>query len=249
MAIITAPAEVAKLRQSGRIAAQALQAVVRAVRPGVSTAELNTMAESTISKLGGRPSFKGFAEYPTGLCTSINDEVVHGIPSDNRRLRVGDIIGLDIGVDYRGFFTDHAVTVAVGQVTPPRQRLLHDTAAALHLGITAVKAGRRVGDISAAIESHLRPRGYGIVTQLTGHGLGRAVHEPPIIPNVGQADRGPQLVAGMVLAIEPMVTLGGSAVETMTDGWTIITSDRQPAAHFEHTVMVTGRGCDILTTA
>lgn len=247
MAVITAPAELALLRRSGQIAARALQQVATAVRPGVTTAELNVIAEAAIAELGGKPSFKGYEGYPAGLCTSVNDEVVHGIPSSARELHDGDIIGLDIGVNFQGLFSDHAITVAVGQITAQLQTLLDDTAAALRLGIGAVAQGKRVGDIGAAVQQYLEPRGYGIVTQLTGHGLGRAVHEPPTVPNVGQSHQGPELVVGMVLAIEPMVNLGAAAVTTGADGWTVITADHQPAAHFEHTVIVTSHGCEIIT--
>lgn len=247
MAVITAPVEIAKLRRSGRIAAQALQTVIASVRPGVSTADLNAIAEQAITTQGGRPSFKGYEGYPNGLCTSINDEVVHGLPTADRRLQSGDIVGLDIGVDYQGLFSDHAITVAVGRVADKVQRLLNDTRQSLAIGIAAAVVGRRVGDISAAIEEFLKPRGYGIVTQLTGHGLGYAVHEPPVVPNFGQSNTGAPLVVGMVLAIEPMVNLGTANVVTADDGWTVITADHRPAAHFEHTVLLTAKGPEIIT--
>lgn len=246
MACITAPDEIARLRQSGRIAARALQAVVQAVRPGVTTAALNRIAESTIIKLGGQPSFKGYEGFRFGLCTSVNDEVVHGLPSA-RRLKNGDIIGLDVGVNYQGLFSDHAVTVGIGVIDDKKKRLTADTAEALRIGLRAVKPGGHIGDIGAAIEGYLRPRGYGIVTQLTGHGLGRAVHEPPPIPNFGSRGSGPAISAGMVLAIEPMVNLGSPEVVTRDDGWTVATADQAPSAHAEHTVLVTTGGCDIIT--
>lgn len=246
MAIITADAEVAKLRASGRIAAQALQAVIGAVQPGITTAELNKLAETTVVRLGGQPSFKGYEGYPFGLCTSVNDEVVHGMPSD-RKLAEGDIIGLDIGVNYQGLFSDHAITVQVGNIGEKNQKLIADTIEALRLGLRAIKPNRHIGDIGAAIEGFLHPRGYGIVTQLTGHGLGYAVHEPPSIPNFGQAGTGPEIAVGMVLAIEPMVNLGGPEVVTLADGWTVATADHQKSAHAEHTVLVTKHGCDIIT--
>lgn len=248
MAVITADEEVNKLRTSGRIAAEVLQAVIQAARPGVTTAELNRLAEEKIIARGGRPSFKGYEGYPFGLCTSINDEVVHGLPS-SRRLENGDLIGLDIGVNYQGLFSDHAITIAIGSIDAERKKLLADTAAALQVGIRQVKPGRHIGDIGAAIQAYLQPRGYGIVTQLTGHGLGYAVHEPPSIPNVGKQNTGPAIVSGMVLAIEPMVTLGEADVVTTDDGWTIVSADHSAAAHMEHTVLVTDHGCEIITKA
>lgn len=246
MAIITAPAEVTKLRTSGRIAAQALQQVAQAVRPGVTTAELDRIAETAIISLGGQPSFKGYEGYPFALCASVNDEVVHGMPS-NRKLFEGDIVGLDIGVNYQGLFSDHAVTVGVGKIDHKRQQLIDNTVEALHIGLRVVKPGRHIGDIGAAIEEFLRPRGYGIVTQLTGHGLGYAIHEPPPIPNFGKAGSGAEIKVGMVLAIEPMVNLGSPEVITLDDHWTVATADHQPSAHAEHTVLVTKRGYDVIT--
>lgn len=247
MAIITAADEVNKLRISGKIAAQALQTVIRAVQPGVTTQELNEIAEQEIIKAGGRPSFKGYEGYPAGLCTSVNDEVVHGMPSPTRKLLVGDIVGLDIGVEYQGIFSDHAITVPVGQIDTEKQHLLEDTAESLRRALRIVTPGKRIGDIGATIQSFLVPKGYGIVTQLTGHGLGYAVHEPPSIPNVGKAGTGPLLTVGMVLAIEPMVNSGTSSVETLDDGWTVVTADHKPSAHFEHTVIVNEHGCEVIT--
>ncbi|MBI5466590.1 MAG: type I methionyl aminopeptidase [Candidatus Kerfeldbacteria bacterium] len=247
MAVITAPEKVALLRRSGQIAAAALAKVTSAVRPGISTAELNSLAETEIREAGGRPSFLGYEGYPASLCTSINNEVVHGIPSAGRRLKAGDIIGLDIGVDYQGLFSDHAVTVAVGKTSPDNQRLIDDTTEALRLGLAAVAPGATVGDIGAAVEGYLRPKHYGIVTQLTGHGLGYTVHEAPAIPNVGRPGTGQKLQVGMVLAIEPMVALGQPDVVTAADGWTVLTADGRPAAHMEHTIIVTPTGYDIIT--
>lgn len=246
MAIITARSEIASLRRSGQIAAQALQAVVRAVRPGVTTAELNAIAEKAIVSAGGTPSFKGFQGFPAGLCTSINNEVVHGIPSQ-RELKDGDIIGLDIGAIYDGLYSDHATTVGVGKIDKAADVLLIATRESLVEGIKAAKIGGHIGDIGAAIQKFLEPKGYGIVTQLTGHGVGKAVHEPPTIFNVGKLGSGPAIVEGMVLAIEPMVTAGQPEVVTGPDGWTVITKDGSLAAHFEHTVLVTKRGPEIIT--
>lgn len=248
MALFTSRDDIAALRQSGRIAAEALRAVAAAVRPGISTQELDDIAEREILRRGGRPSFKGFEGYPASLCTSINHEVVHGIPSD-RRLVAGDIIGLDIGVIFQGAYTDHAMTVPVGPVSPKAQRLLEDTQESLRRAIAVVKPGAHIGDIGAAVQAFLEPKGYGIITQLTGHGVGRAVHEPPAIFNVGKVGTGPGIKEGMVLALEPMVSAGGPEVKTGTDGWTVEMADGSLAAHSEHTVLVTKRGADIITHA
>lgn len=247
MAILTRPPELAVLRQCGRALAAALAETAAAIQPGVTTAELNEVAEAALRRRGAKPSFLGFQGYPTALCTSINDQVVHGIPSSTVRLRDGDIIGLDLGAIMDGIYTDHALTVPVGQVSPAATTLIGRTAAALAAAIAAVAPGKTVGDIGAAVRSAIEPYGYGIIRQLTGHGVGRAVHEDPQIPNWGQAGSGPGLVPGMVLAIEPMVTLGGWQVQTLDDGWTVVTADGSLAAHFEHTVLVTNGGAEIIT--
>lgn len=247
MAVLTTGSEIAKLKRSGRILTAAMHAVVKAVRPGITTQALDTIAAQVITSQGSRAAFLGFQGYPATLCTSINQEVVHGVPSRARKLRAGDILGLDLGVVSEGMYTDHAVTVPVGQVAPPAARLIRDTKQSLAAGLQAIKGGTRVGDISAAIENYLAPKGYGIVRQLTGHGLGRAVHEPPSVPNFGAAGTGPKLETGMVLAIEPMVTLGGWTVETGADGWTVVTTDGSLAAHFEDTILVTKSGYELIT--
>ena len=249
MAIITSPNEIASLRQSGWILAQAVQAVVREVQPGVTTESLDRIAAGEIRRLGGQPSFLGFNGFPASLCTSVNQEVVHGIPSPYRVLKEGDIVGLDLGVVFEGMYTDHAVTVPVGNISKEAAQLIDDTKKSLQQGLKVVKAGARVGDIGAAMEGYLKPKGYGIVRQLTGHGVGRGVHEEPSIPNFGKAGTGPVLEAGMVLAIEPMVTLGSHAVGTHTDHWTVVTEDDSLSAHFEDTIIVTRNGCEIITTA
>ncbi len=247
MATLTTENDIAKLRRSGQIAAQALQTVVRAVKPGVSTKALDEIAESYIRQAGAEPSFLGFNGFPASLCTSINNEVVHGLPSPQRQLKTGDIVGLDIGVNYQGLFSDHAVTVAVGQIDSAAQKLVDATRESLTAGLKAVKPGHHIGDIGAAIEDYLKPFGFGIVTQLTGHGVGKAVHEPPTIFNVGPAGRGPKIQIGMVLAIEPMVTAGRPEVDVEADGWTVVTRDGSLAAHFEHTVLVSKDGAEIIT--
>lgn len=247
MAIITAENEIARLRRSGQILAAALRQTADAVEPGITTAELNAIADAAIRTAGGVPSFVGYNGYPAALCTSINDEVVHGIPSSRRVLAAGDIIGLDLGVMFEGMFTDHAVTVGVGKISRDDQRLLQDTKASMMAGIAAAVVGQRIGDISAAVEAALKPRGYGIIRQLTGHGVGRAIHEEPSIPNYGKPKTGPMIIPGLVIAIEPMVAMGGWEVETGDDGWTMATIDGSRAAHFEHTVLVTERGPEIIT--
>lgn len=247
MAIFTSQADLTSLRHSGRILADAVRTVAAAVRPGISTAELNSIADTAIKAQGGTPSFLGYQGYPAALCVSINHEVVHGIPRADRIVRDGDLVGLDLGVIYRKCFTDHALTVGVGTLTPEDQHLLDDTKEAMMIGIAQAVAGKRIGDISAAIQASLEPRGYGIVRQLTGHGVGRAIHEEPSIPNFGRANSGPMLVPGMVLAIEPMVTRGGWAVATEADGWTVVTADHSRAAHFEHTILVTDQEPEIIT--
>lgn len=247
MAIITAENEVARLRQSGKILADAIRATAKAVRPGVTTAELNAIADTSIRAAGGTPSFIGYQGYPAALCTSVNDEVVHGIPSEKKVLAEGDIIGLDLGVIFEGMFTDHAISVAVGKISKEDQKLIDATKESMMLGIKAAIIGNRIGNISAAVETSLKPHRYGIVRQLTGHGVGRAIHEDPAVPNFGSANSGPIIVPGMVLAIEPMVTRGGWEVQTEADGWTVSTVDGSHAAHFEHTILVTDKGPEILT--
>lgn len=247
MAIITSPVEIAKLRRSGQILAAALRATVAAVKPGVTTMELNAVAEQAIRAADGQPSFLGYQNFPAALCVSINDEVVHGIPRTDKTVHEGDLVGLDLGVVYEGFFTDHAITIGVGMITTEDQRLLDDTKESMMIGIKQAVPGKRIGDISAAIQAHLDQKKYGIVRQLTGHGVGRAIHEEPSIPNFGRPDSGPMIVPGMVLAIEPMVTRGGWTVETAPDGWTVVTTDHSHTAHFEHTILVTDNGPEIIT--
>lgn len=245
---ITAEKEIAKLRISGQILAEALASVAAAAIPGVTGADLNRLADQTIRQRGGTPAFAGYQGFPAALCVSINQQVVHGVPDTKRKLRSGDIVGLDLGVNYQGFFTDQAVTVPVGKVSAEADRLIADTRQSLQIGLDQVRAGAHTGDIGAAIQTWLEARGYGVVRQLTGHGVGRAVHEPPPIPNVGTAGDGPVLEAGMVLAIEPMVTLGDWHVKTDADGWTVVTADGSLAAHIEHTIRVMAKGYELITT-
>jgi len=238
--------EIQCMRRAGRIVAQVLQHLARMVRPGLTTADLDREAERVRQPFGGEPAFKGYRGFPATLCTSVNDEVVHGVPG-NRILREGDIIGLDYGVRLDGFYADAAVTVPLGRIPPATERLLRVTEEALRRGIAEVRVGQRLSNVSAAIQQHVEGEGLSVVRQFVGHGIGRALHEDPPIPNFGEPDRGPRLKVGMVLAIEPMVNLGSAEVELLNDGWTVITTDRQLSAHFEHTVAVTEHGADVLT--
>jgi methionyl aminopeptidase len=220
----------------------------RQVRPGVSTAELDAMAERFIREHGGRPAFKGYRGFPAAICPSVNEEVVHAIPGP-RVLEEGDIIGIDVGVEMHGFYGDAATSFPVGNVGAEAARLLEVTREALMRGIAMVRSGGRVGDISHAIQTYVEQNGFSVVRALVGHGIGREMHEEPQIPNYGPPDRGPRLMTGQVLAIEPMVNTGGPDVVTRDDGWTVVTKDGSLSAHFEHTVAVGAEGPDILTLA
>lgn len=250
--------EIVVLREGGRRLARILGKVVAAAKPGVSTQELDTLAERLIFDSGGTPSFKGYkiaetsTPYPASICTSINNEVVHGVPSKNRILREGDIIGLDIGMRYprpAGLYTDMAVTVGIGKISAAAAKLIRVTQKALEKGIEAVSSGVKVGDIGNAIQKYLEKNHYGVVRDLAGHGVGYKVHEEPLIPNLGKPGTGPELEEGMVIAIEPMATLGSWRVVLQDDEWTFSTEDESLAAHFEHTLAVTKDGAEILTKA
>jgi methionyl aminopeptidase len=246
MIICKSPAEIEKLRHSGRLVRELLQEISDRVRPGVETLELEKYAEQRLAQLGARPAFKGYRGYPCCLCTSVNDEVIHGIPSA-RRLNEGDIVGLDMGVVVEGYYGDSALTVPVGEIPEPARRLLRVSEEALELAIEKTRVGNRVGDVSATIQEHAEKNGYSVVREFVGHGIGRALHEEPQVPNYGQAGRGPALKEGMVLAMETMVNSGGEAVRIRDDHWTAVTADGQLSAHFEHMVAVTRNGPDVLT--
>lgn len=246
MIVLKSPAELAVMRRACQVAAQALQAVVEAIRPGIATLELDRIAEDRIRTRGAVPSFLGYRGYPASLCVSVNDEVVHGIPGP-RRLQEGEIVSLDLGALVEGFHGDLAVTVPVGRVSDPLAHLLQVTAAALEEGIRAVSPGGRLGDVSAAIQRHAERHGFSVVRDFAGHGVGRRLHEEPQIPNFGRPGDGVILQPGMTLAIEPMVNMGTSEVTMDPDGWTVRTRDHKPSAHFEHTVAVTERGVEVLT--
>ncbi len=241
--------EIAAMRESGRLLATVLQALKPKVQPGISTKKLADLAARELKALGGEPAFKGYQGFPDVICVSLNDEVVHGIPSPARIIAEGDIVGLDFGVAYRGMITDSAISVIAGK---PKQKghrdLLQRTEKALQIGIDAVHDRVRTGDIGSAVESYLKQYPYGIVRDMVGHGVGHGVHEDPNIPNYGQPGTGPWLDKGMTIAIEPMVTLGTEQVYIAPDGWTVKTLDGKWAAHFEHTVLITGSGAEILTT-
>ena len=241
-------AEIAAMRESGRMLATVLAAIKPKVVAGVSTKQLADEAAKELESLGGIPSFKGYQGFPDVICISVNDEVVHGIPSTEKIIKDGDIVGLDFGVTYKGMITDSAISVISGK---PKQKghilLLTDTENAMMAGVASLKDQVRTGDIGSAIENSLKHRKYGIVRDLVGHGVGHEVHEDPNIPNVGRPNTGPWLSKGMTIAIEPMVTLGSEAVYIANDGWTVLTKDGSWSAHFEHTVLITEDGAEILT--
>jgi methionyl aminopeptidase len=238
--------EIEAIRVSAQLVARTLELLGREVRPGVTTGELDRLAETFIRDHGARPAFKGYRGFPASICPSVNEEVVHSIPG-TRTLQGGDIIGVDVGVEKDGYFGDAAYTFAVGKIGAEAARLLQVTREALQFGIEQARAGRRVGDISHAIQSHAERHGFSVVRELLGHGIGRQMHEEPQVPNFGPPDRGPRLMAGQVLAIEPMVNLGRPEVLTRPDGWTVVTKDGSLSAHFEHTVAVGKDGPEILS--
>lgn len=245
-AVLRRPDEIELIRESARIVAEALALAGGMARPGVTTREIDARVEELIRRRGGIPSFLGYHDYPAATCISVNEQVVHGIPSD-RTLQEGDIVGIDVGVLKNEFHGDAARTFAVGTVDAESERLLRVTEEALLRGIAAIRAGCRVGAISHAIQSHVETEGFSVVRELVGHGVGRRLHEEPQVPNFGPPEAGPVLRAGMVLAIEPMVNAGGWEVETLPDRWTVVTRDRKRSAHFEHTVAVTKDGAEILS--
>jgi methionyl aminopeptidase len=240
--------EIDTMAAAGRILADALATIANNVRPGVSTGELDDVAEEYIrSHPGARPSFKGLYGFPKSICTSVNQEIVHGIPSTKRLLREGDVLSVDCGVWLDGLHADSAITVAVGEISAATQRLLDHTERALFAGIAVATPGNHVGDIGHAVQTVAEEAGYSVVRDLVGHGIGASFHEEPQVPNYGMPKRGPRLVAGMTLAIEPMVNAGGAATKTLEDKWTIVTADGSLSAHFEHTVVIEDAGPRILT--
>jgi methionyl aminopeptidase len=239
--------EIARIREASLIVHEVLERVAAAVTPGISTLELDRIAARETAARHAEPAFLGYHGYPAVICISVNDEVVHGIPSDRRVLAEGDVVGLDFGVQYRGFFGDSARTVPVGAAGPAALRLLDTTREALAAGIAAARSDNRIGDIGAAVQQWAEGRGYSVVRDFVGHGIGRRLHEAPQIPNYGAPRTGVRIRAGMVLAIEPMVNAGGPHVRVLDDGWTAVTADGSLSAHFEHTVAVTEDGPVILS--
>lgn len=246
MIILKTAEEIAVLREAGRIVARCLEILAEAIRPGITTGELDAIAEAFIRKSGGIPTFKGYFGYPASICTSPNDVVVHGIPGP-RVLKEGDIVSIDVGVTYKGFVGDAAYTWPVGRVSEAARKLLRVTEEALHAGIAQARPGNRLGDISHAVQAHVEAHGFSVVRDYVGHGVGRRMHEEPQVPNFGPPGKGPVLAAGMVLAIEPMVNAGGHEVFTDRDNWTVRTRDGKLSAHFEHSVAITEDGPEILT--
>ncbi|HET7496854.1 MAG TPA: type I methionyl aminopeptidase [Candidatus Eisenbacteria bacterium] len=244
---INTPEEMEKIRESAQIVGRCLLLLGKEVRPGITTQELDRIAEEYIRSQGGEPAFKGYRGYPASICASINEEVVHGIPSGKRVVKEGDVVSLDIGVKKAGFYGDAARTFAVGAVSEAAQRLLEATERSLYEGIDQARPGGRVSDISSAIEREVKRSGYSVVRALVGHGVGRELHEEPQVPNYGRPGEGPRLRTGMVLAIEPMVNLGGADVVTLADQWTVVSADKSLSAHFEHTVAIGEEGPIILS--
>ncbi|MCM2266772.1 MAG: type I methionyl aminopeptidase [Elusimicrobiales bacterium] len=245
---IKTPAEIETMRRASRVVAEVLSQLQPLVKPGVSTAELDRFAEKRVRELGAVPAFLGYRGYPATLCVSINEEIVHGIPSPKRLVKAGDIVSLDMGAIADGFYGDAALTVAAGEPSPQARRLMDVTRESLARALSALKAGARLGDVSHAVEAYAAANGMSVVREFTGHGIGRRLHEEPSIPNFGRAGSGPVLKAGMTLAIEPMLCLGRADVVVKNDGWTAVSADGSLAAHYEHTVAVTEDGCDILSS-
>jgi methionyl aminopeptidase len=247
------PAQMAKMRAAGRVVAEMLDACRMVVRPGVTTAELDRVAAAILKKAGAESSFLGYSTppYPATICTSVNHEIVHGIPSPKHKLREGDIVGIDAGAILDGWHADAAITVAVGKVSPEAARLIEVTEKALRIGIGRAKVGGRIGDIGAAVEEFVRGQGFSVVHNYVGHGIGRAMHEEPQVPNY-QPTKGqpnPPISEGLCIAIEPMVNIGGPETRTLADQWTVVTADRSLSAHFEHTLACTAAGPVVLTSA
>lgn len=241
MIILKTPEEIEIMARASRLVAETLAMLKREVRPGVSTEELDRLAEGYIRSHGGTPAFKGYRNYPKTLCASVNDQVVHGIPS-KRVLKEGDIVGLDLGAIVEGFYGDSAVTVAVGKIDPRVAELLRVTEAALYAGIAQAVVGNRLSDISHAVQARVEAAGFSVVTDFVGHGIGRQLHEEPQVPNYGKPGQGPRLQEGMVLAIEPMVNMGASGVRVLDDRWTAVTVDGSLSGHFEHTIAIQASG-------
>ena len=239
--------EIARMEAAGALVGLVLAELEAAVVPGMTTRELDRLAESRIRDAGARPAFKGYRGYPATICASVNDEVIHGIPSD-RHLAEGDIVSIDVGAELAGYFGDSALTAPVGRISDEAARLLRVTDEALHRAIATATVGGRISDIGHAVQAHVEAHGFSVVREFVGHGIGQAMHEDPQIPNYGPRGRGERLAEGMVLAIEPMVNMGRAPVKVLADGWTAVTKDGSLSAHFEHTVAVTAAGPRVLTS-
>ncbi|HEY9074562.1 MAG TPA: type I methionyl aminopeptidase [Desulfobaccales bacterium] len=246
MILLKSPQELAKMEVANRIVAEVLAGVKERVQPGIETRELDELAEEMCRRHQVEPAFKGYRGYPSSLCISVNDEIVHGIPGA-RRIKAGDLVSLDFGVKHQGYYGDAALTVAVGEVDPRSRELLEVTEKSLYAGIDQARVGKRLSDISHAVQTVVEGAGFGVIREFVGHGIGRSLHEDPQIPNFGPPGRGPLLQAGMTLAIEPMTSMGAWQVKILPDGWTAVTQDGSRAAHFEHTVAVTANGPLILS--
>ena len=247
MIVCRSAAELERMRDAGRLVGEVLAELMTQVAPGVTTADLDDLAEKRILKAGATPAFKGYHGYPATICASINEEVIHGIPSGRRVLNEGDVISIDVGASLDGYFGDSAITLPVGQVSEVAATLLRVTEESLYKAIEYVKVGGRVSDIGHAVQRHVEAYGFSVVREFVGHGIGQKMHEEPQVPNYGEPGRGPRLTEGMVLAIEPMVNAGKPSVKVLADGWTAVTRDSSLSAHFEHTVAVTADGPWILT--
>lgn len=249
MIVLKTGRELAIMREACRISAGALKLIGSAVEPGVTTAELDRLAEKYILSQGAKPNFKNYNGFPATACISINNEVIHGIPSHKRKIQEGDIVSVDLGAMFEGYHGDNAATFAVGDISPEAKRLMDVTRESLYEGIKMARHGGRVGDISHAVQSYVEARGYSVVRQYVGHGVGTSLHEAPEVPNFGNPGRGVRLVNGMTLAIEPMINMGKAGVRTLADNWTVVTLDNSLSAHFEHTVAITSDGPQIMTIA
>lgn len=246
MIVCRSQAEIEKLRKVNQLVGRILAELRQAAVPGLTTQEIDRLAEERVRAAGAEPAFKGYHGFPATICASVNEQVVHGIPSD-RKLVEGDILSIDMGAKLDGYYGDSAVTVAIGAISPEAASLLRVTEEALFRGIEAVKPGARSSDIGAAVQAHVEANGFSVVREFVGHGIGTSLHEEPQIANYGPGGRGPRLSEGMVLAIEPMVNAGKAGVKVLSDGWTAVTRDASLSAHFEHTVVVTPDGCEVLT--
>lgn len=240
--------EIKLMQDANQIVAETISMLLNVVEPGITTFELDMMAEELCRKRNSTPAFKGYHGFPASLCVSLNEEVVHGIPTRKRKLKKGDILSVDFGVFYKGFYGDSAVTIPVGSISKAKHDLLSVTKKSLDLAIQQVVVGNRISDISKAVQEHVEKRGYSVVRQFVGHGIGSSLHEGPEIPNYVQGGQSPRLIEGMVIAIEPMVNIGTHKVKVLRDGWTVITADKKPSAHFEHSVAVTAEGPLILSS-